>query len=289
MNPMNATILHSIRTLPLIRDARHFQIIYLGAFLTYGVFHLGWGSDLNAYLITIASCLVVQFLFLKYHKLSLKGLKSAMITALGLCLLLKSGSVWTMVLASVLAISSKFLIRSKGKHVFNPGNFGIVLAILLTGDAWVSPGQWGSDITLVYFFGAAALMVLLHVGRIDTSLTFLAVFAAAELSRSVLYLGWGPDVVAHKLINGSILLYAFFMITDPVTTPNSSRARVIWAALVAMISFSISNWVYVHTAPIWALFAVSLLTPVFDRIWKGERFQWLVNDQQATRTLKPVS
>jgi len=258
-------------------DARHFQILYLGAFLIFGSMKLGWADEQLGYWVIFLTCLITQFLFLKYHRLSLQGLKSAGITALGLCLLLKAGSTWTLVLGSVLAIASKFLIRWKGKHVFNPGNLGIVLAIVLTGDAWVSPGQWGTNITLVYFFVAAALMVLLHVGRIDTSLTFLLVFAGAEYVRSVLYLGWGADVVAHKLVNGSILLYAFFMITDPVTTPNSRKARILWAALIALISFAISNWASVHTAPIWALFAVSGLTPLFDRVWKAERFAWTTN------------
>jgi Na+-transporting NADH:ubiquinone oxidoreductase subunit NqrB len=282
---MDLRIPARIKRHPLVRDARHFQIIFLGAFLIYGILNLGWDVELDGFLTVIAVCVATQFVFIKRIGLPLSGLKSALITSLGLCLLLKAGSISTLVLASVLAISSKFLLRWKGKHIFNPGNFGIVLAVLLTGDAWVSPGQWGTDITLVYFFAAAALMVLLHVGRIDTSLTFLLVFALAEVARSVLFLGWGMDVVVHKLINGSLLLYAFFMITDPVTTPDRLKARMLWSIMIALLSFGISNWAYVHTAPIWALFAVSALTPVFDRIWKGRRFQW-VSEKTTTQILQ---
>lgn len=282
MKPFSKTLLAN----PFLRDARHFQIIYLGAFLLYGSLALGWDAEIGRYLAVISTCLITQYFFIKHLRLSISGLKSAMITALGLCLLLKAGSTWTLVLASVLAIGSKFLIRWSGKHVFNPGNFGIVIAILVTGDAWISPGQWGTDTTLVYFFLAAALMVLLHVGRIDTSMTFLIVLATAEIARSVLYQGWGMDVVIHKLINGSLLLYAFFMITDPVTTPNAAKARIIWAVLVGVLSFGISNWAYVHTAPIWALFIISAFTPVFDHLWKAERFQWIKKKQTTTQILQ---
>lgn len=280
---MSFASISSIKT--VFQDARHFQILFLGSFLLFACVRLGWEQEVHSYLAIIISCLATQFFFIKKLGLSMQGLKSGMITALGLCLLLKSGSIYSLILASIIAISSKFLLRFKGKHIFNPGNFGIVLAVLLSGDAWISPGQWGTDTVLVWFFSAAALMVLLKVGRMETSITFLVVLTLAEVLRSVVYQGWGMDVVAHKLVNGSILLYAFFMITDPKTTPNSAKARILWAAMVALISFFISNWAYVHTAPIWALFAVSMLTPVFDRVWKGKAFQWLPQKNPNSQTL----
>ena len=82
---------------------------------------------------------------------------------------------------ATIAIASKFLIRVRGKHIFNPANIGIVGAMLLTGDAWVSPGQWGAGPALVFLVGAAGLMVVLRVGRIDTSMAFLLTFALLDL------------------------------------------------------------------------------------------------------------
>lgn len=265
------------RSFQFFRDARHFQIIYLASFLVYGIVFLGWEVDLWKYGTLIGTCLIVQIVAANVVKKDLRSLKSGLITALGLCLLLKSNSYSTLILAATVAIAGKFLIRYKGKHIFNPANLGLVAAIVLTGDAWVSPGQWGNSAILLYFFGAAALIVLLKVGRLDTSLVFLGSFIAFEYCRTVLYLGWGLDVLYHKLLNGSFLLFTFFMITDPMTTPNKQKGRVLWSVVLAAISFLLTNWLYINTAPIWALFILSPFTALIDRYWKGQKFQWTIN------------
>lgn len=265
----------------IFNDARHFQIIYLSIFLLYGIIALGWEVDSWKYVTLIGTCLAVQGIAALIYKKSLVSLKSSMITALGLCLLLKSNSYETLALAGTVAIASKFLIRYKGKHIFNPANIGIIVAVLFSGDAWISPGQWGSNALLVYFFGAAALIVLLKVGRLDSSLLFLAAFVALEIGRTIIYLGWDWDVLWHKLMNGSFLLFIFFMITDPMTTPDHSKGRVIWAVSLAALSFFLTNWFYINTAPIWALFILSPLTAVLDRKFRGVKFEWLKNASNA--------
>jgi Na+-transporting NADH:ubiquinone oxidoreductase subunit NqrB len=257
-------------------DGRHFQIAFLLSFLCYGISVLQWDAEVGRYLIIAATCLATQAAFVVHHRLEWRTLKSAAITTLGLCLLFKSGSVLTLVLGAFIAIASKFLLRVRGKHVFNPANIGIVAAIVLTGDAWISPGQWGSGAALVFLVGAAGLMVVLRVGRIDTSIAFLLMFAALHFARNVLYLGWGIDVWLHQLSNGSLLLFTFFMITDPVTTPSAPRARIGWSILVAVVAFLLGWKLFVNVAPVWALFFISALTPVVDLIWKGERFQWVL-------------
>lgn len=262
---------------PFLRDPRHFQIAFLGTFLAYGVLALHWDAELPRYGILLGTCLAVQFLFIRWKGVDPRSWKSAAITGLGLSLLLHADDVFTLVLGAGLAIASKFLLRVNGRHVFNPGNLGIVAAVLLTGGAWVSPGQWGSGPALVFLVGAAGLMMLLRVGRIDTGLAFLGTFALLDLLRSVLYLGWGLDVWAHRMMNGSLLLFAFFMITDPMTTPVAGRARVAWAMLVALLAYGLSAFSQVHTAPIWALFILCALNPLLDRLFTGEPFSWLAD------------
>lgn len=271
---------HLLRALR--KDARHFQIVFLSSFLAYGVLALQWDAEWARYLVLLLTSLTVQAIFIHWKGVPWSTLKSAMITALGLCLLLHVGSLWTAALGAAIAIASKFLIRVRGKHLFNPANIGIIGAILLTGDAWVSPGQWGAGPALVFLVGAAGLMVVLRVGRIDTSVAFLLTFALLDLGRTVLYLGWGMDVWAHRMMNGSLLLFSFFMITDPMTTPNASRARIAWSVLVALITFGMGAFAHVHTAAVWALFAFCAITPVLDALYKGERFSWLPGDRHPT-------
>ncbi len=256
-------------------DARHFQILYLSIFLLYGIFALNWTTDIPKFAVIIGTCLGAEAAGILMMGGNWNRLKSAMISALGLCLLMYANSLWTYALAGALTISGKYLIRFNGKHLFNPNNFGILLAIWFTGDAWISPGQWGSDALLVYFFGAAAIIVLLKVGRLDTSLAFLGTFMGLQFCRSILFLGWPVDHFIHQFSSGSILLFSFFMITDPVTTPGKTGARIAWAAMVGAISFFLSNWLHVHTAPVYALFFITPLTVILDWYFRGNRFHWI--------------
>lgn len=269
----------------LFNDARHLQIIYLSCFLTFGLASLGWQAELFRYALTFTACLITQAIGIHFTTKDFRGLKSAVITSLSLCLLLKAGSPLTVALAGVLAIGSKYIIRFKGKHIFNPANFGIIAAILLTGDAWVSPGQWGSSILLIYIIGATSLFLLFRVGRLDLSFAFLAVFGGLHFLRTVVFQGWSMDVFLHQMTNGTLLLFTFFMITDPISTPNAPKARLLWAALIGLLAFFLSIPVsnggtawstvfYTHAAPIWALFILAPFTALFDRVFIHQKYKW---------------
>ena len=255
-------------------DPRYFQILYLGSFLLYGVSYLGWDTALPRYLALFGAAVATQLAFSYFTTKKYSSIKSALITALGLCLLLKTGSIETAVLAAVIAISTKFILKVKNKHIFNPANIGIVTAILLSNDAWVSPGQWGSSVVLWFLVGAAGLMMILKVGRMDTSITFLAVFGGLLFLRQVVYLGWEPSVWLHQMSNGTLLLFAFFMITDPMTTPNHTCARIIWSGALGVALFIASNFLYVQTAAVWLLFMISPFTPFFDRLFQAKKYAW---------------
>lgn len=257
-----------------LNDPRYFQILYLAAFLLFGINYLGWSIDAPIYLSFIVTAIVTQALWILFTTKSYHSIKSGLITALGLCLLLKTDELWVASIAALVAISSKFILRVKGKHIFNPANIGIVISILLTDQAWISPGQWGSSLLLWFFIGAAGLMMLLKVGRTDTTITFLLIFGLLMFVRSVIYLGWEPEVWWHQMSNGTLLLFAFFMITDPMTIPNHSKARMIWSATIAISLFIASSFLYIQTAAIWVLFLMSPFTPFFDQFYKQKKYEW---------------
>jgi Na+-transporting NADH:ubiquinone oxidoreductase subunit NqrB len=164
-------------------------------------------------------------------------------------------------------------VNGKGKHWFNPANFGIIAALLLTNDAWISPGQWGDDWWFAILFLSAGGMVLQKVGRLDTTFAFLGTYTMLEAMRN-LYLGWTWDVLAHRLMSGSLLLFAFFMITDPRSIPNARVGRLVWAVAIALLSFILRNQFFMPEAIFWALFVLSPLTIVIDKIWRSPRFNW---------------
>jgi Na+-transporting NADH:ubiquinone oxidoreductase subunit NqrB len=256
-------------------DGRHFQIVSQVAFLCYGILALGWSADYAKYVCAFSGCVLAQLLAIKYAGFPAHSIKSALITALGLCLLLKANSPYLFLIAAAFAIGQKFLIKINVKHLWNPANFGIVLVILLSGEAWISPGQWGSAATLVFIIGTAGLAVLSNIKRLDTGIVFILTIAALEYSRVVLYLGWGHDVWLHKLTNGSLWLFAFFMITDPMTTPSAKPMRIVWSIAVASIAFYLSNFKFINAAPFWVLFFATPFTPVLDAFMKGKAFNWI--------------
>lgn len=256
------------------KDARHIQIIYLSLFILFGVLTLNWEISNTKLLLVVGSCLITQFIWLKIFKKDLSGLKSALITGLGLTLLLYSDSNLTLVAASVLAISSKYLFKIKNKHLFNPANFGIIISILLFQDAWVSPGQWGSNAMFLFLLTVLGGLILFKVGRLETSVVFIVTLFLLEMGRTVIYQGWGFDVLFHKFSSGTLLLFTFFMITDPMTIPNSKKSRIIWSLILAISTFILSNWLQMYTAPIWILFFMTPLTVFLDKIYPDLKFEW---------------
>lgn len=246
----------------------------LTVFLINGILFLGWAMDIKIFLAIVISGLIVQAVGIYLTGGSWQGMKSAWITVIGLCLLLKTTLIWVAILTAVLSIVVKFLIRADGKHFFNPSNFGIVVAILLTGEAWISPGQWGSGGLFIFLIGGAAMLITIKVKRLGTGIAFIATLFILEYARTVLYLGWGTDVLVHKFSSGALLLFTFFMITDPVTTPRHPWARLIWAAGVALLAFLMTHWFYLYTAPLYALIILAPLTPIINRFFPAEKFRW---------------
>lgn len=254
-------------------DPRWLQIFLLGNFLAYGWIFLGWYANAPTYIAAFVSCILTQLFWTNKLSLPKGSWKSAAISALGLCLLLKVNAWEWMAFAGALTISSKFLIRVNGKHVFNPTNFGII-ALILIGQGWISPGQWGSGEIIALLITLGAAIVLFGVNRWDVAITFiLALFILVSL-RNVAYLGWDFDVVFHKFNSGTVLLFAFFMITDPRTSPNGRKGRILWGLMIAGLSFALSQFFYFYQAPIIALFLVSLSTPLIDKYFKSNPYQW---------------
>ncbi|MDP8965021.1 MAG: RnfABCDGE type electron transport complex subunit D [Cyanobacteriota bacterium] len=295
----------------LEQDPRNYQILFLSLFLILGIGTRDWTLRPDLILVLMVTCLLTQYIAVcifqhpqekllvltkkenysqnsgsksaSYSKLS--SLKSALITALGLTLLLRADRYSTMILAGSLAILSKFLFRVDCKHFFNPANFGIVAALVLTPDAWVSPGQWGDDGWYALLFAGTGGMVLKRVGRWDTTAAFLGTYALLEAIRN-LWLGWTWDVFSHRLMSGSLLLFALFMVTDPRSIPNARISRILWAGCIAVLTFILRNQFFISTGVFWALFALAPLSVLLDYIWSAPRFSWSLGsgEQQLTNT-----
>ncbi len=241
-------------------DPRWLQIAFLGSFLCFGLaardFPL-WHAPL-----VFAACLATQRLCSRALCVSDTGWLSPVITSFGLTLLLRSDQSFPFLLAAIVAIASKFLLRIKGRHILNPANAGLCAALLATPHAWCSPTQWGESAALLLWMTALGLAVAHRAFRSDASLAFLTSFIALKGAR-VFWLGQDKSVLAHQLQSGSLLLFAFFMISDPKTTPRARRARLAFGIAVACVAFALQLY-FINNAVVWALLVCAPLTPLLD-------------------------
>jgi len=254
-------------------DPRWYQIGFLTSLLAWVLWHGTFTLSPLAMAAAIGAALATQAVFVELLRRPHGGFLSPLISSLSLCLLLRTESAGVAALAAVIAIASKFVLRSGGKHFFNPTNLGLLSVVLLTGQAWISPGQWGSGTIAAFAVAALGLLVLRKIGRLDITVAFLGAHLALQLWR-VAWLAERPEVVLHRFSSGALLVFAFFMISDPRSTPDTVRGRVLFATLVAVIAYVLRFTYFVPAAPIWALLIVSPTTPLIDALWHGRRFAW---------------
>jgi Na+-transporting NADH:ubiquinone oxidoreductase subunit NqrB len=269
----------------LPRDPRWFQIAFLGSFLAVGVYQgvvPTWEPPL-----TIAAALLAQLALGRWKKLPAGHWMSGAITGLGLTILLRSDEPWLPPLVAALAIASKFVLRVRGKHVFNPANLGVAGAMLATTHAWCSPSQWGEDTVQLLWFVALGLAVVFRAMRSDISFAFLLAHVLLKTGR-VLWLGQRVQVLFHQLSIASLIVFTFFMISDPKTTPDHRAGRVVYAGLVAVLAFVLQHHFWIMNSPIWALFALSPLVPLIDWLARSERYQWPAAPQSVPASTRPV-
>ena len=275
----------------LLKDARYFQILFQTIFLSYGIFYLHWNNEswlYATYFITsLITQLIAEFLwgrknipFLQRFK---NGIPSVLISSFGLSLLLKTNFLWVAVFAAVVSILSKYIIRIKGKHIFNPSALGIVAAIFLTGNAWISPGQWGSGMVLLFGVCCLGFIVVSKVQKLDVSLAFLGTFTGLLFIRQIVYLGWPVDYFIQSVSTGSLLLFSFFMITDPKTTPNNKRTKIMWSVVIAIAAFYLTTFKFINGAPIFVLVLAQPLVPLIDCFFKSKKFEWTATGKYTAK------
>ncbi len=269
------------------RDPRVLQLLFLGTFLVLGLAALGFRVEPWMPPLLVATACGTQRLCERLLHRPPSGYLSPLITALGLSLLLRTDTWWVAPLAAVVAISSKFLIRVRGKHIFNPANLGLTVAILLTGHAWCSPAQWGEWGILLAWLFALGLAVAHRAFRTDVSLAFLISWIGLKGAR-VLVLGQPAAVLLHQLEVGSLILFTFFMISDPKTTPDRRGGRIGYGVAVAGLAFWLQHQLWVMNSPIWALLLLAPLVPIIDGLWPATPFQWPTGPFTQGRTVRSV-
>ena len=253
-------------------DPRWFQIAALGALLAFGLSRRAFEVEAIDIAAIFATAIFTQWAMSTVFAIKFEP-KSALITSLSLSLLLRADGLWPLAAAAFIAIVSKFLIRINGKHVFNPANIGIVSAVALSGAAWTTPGQWGAAMWLAAIIACVGCFVTQRSSRLDVPLSFMGIYAALIFARA-LWLGDPFSIPLLRLQNGALILFAFFMISDPKTTPDGFWPRTLFIAAAALLSYVLTYHFFVADGPFYALAILCAMRPLIERFDKTNHYRW---------------
>jgi Na+-transporting NADH:ubiquinone oxidoreductase subunit NqrB len=268
-------------------DPRLYQIATLASLLVYGMGWLDFDITVPRASLLLLTVLATQAVCDRWTagRSARVNVGSALISGLSLCLLLRTNRTDLAILAAVLTIASKFLIRFRGKHVLNPTNGGLVAMMLLTDQVWVSPAQWGYAAFFAVLMACAGGIVVNRASRGDVTYAFIAFYCALLFGRSI-YVGEPMTIPLHRLGSGALLLFTFFMISDPKTTPNSRAGRILFSALVAFGAWYVQFRLFRTNGLLWSLAVCSLAVPLIDWLLPGSRYAW---SSQTAKAAPPLT
>ncbi len=289
--------------LPSRRDPRFKLSAVVITLHVLGQTLLDWKVSLAQILLTMLLCGLAEFVLTFRSQRIIAWPASGILTGSSVALILRasgtpSGDLWSLngiqffLLAGVISLLAKHLIRPTGKHLFNPSNIGIVWCLLVVGPnqvfaqyLWWGPSRIGQALSYVVIIGGAA-WILRSVRMIPMAVSFLATFAVltgifALAGRSFIAI-WhvgpvsGLEYWANLALSPELMVFVFFMISDPQTAPKAPLGRVVYGAATATVAAALiffqSTEFGIKVAILSSLAVVCALVP-FIQSWALRREQ----------------
>jgi Na+-translocating ferredoxin:NAD+ oxidoreductase RnfD subunit len=192
-----------------------------------------------------------------------KNLTSAYITGISVGILLRSNMVWPYVVTALLSILSKYVLRYKGRHLWNPSNFGVSWMLFMA-SAYVAglSTQWGNYVLPMSVIWLLGLGIVYRAKKFHITIIYVVSFIALAYVRSFIT---GDAFLAElaPLTGPMYQLFIFFMITDPGTTVSTKKGQIIVVILVAVVEFFLRLDGFIY-APFYALFLVGPVSKFID-------------------------
>jgi enediyne biosynthesis protein E5 len=238
--------------------------ILVGGHLSFGILE-SYQKTALAILASIVTDLVLGRIFFgKWPNVA-----SAYITGISVGILLRSPAFWPYVLCSVISITSKYVLRVKGRHIWNPSNFGISAMLFLAPETVATLSiQWGNYLLPMMVIWALGSVIIWRLRRFHITGIYVISFIAFAFLRS--YITGSPWQSEIAPLTGPMYqLFIFFMITDPKTTVRSKKGQCIVVFLVAFAEFLLRLQQVVY-APFYALFIVGPAAMLIE-MWLDSR------------------
>ena len=192
-----------------------------------------------------------------------KNLASAYITGISVGILIRTTFIWPFVITAIISIMSKYVLRFRGRHIWNPSNFGIAWMLMFAPASVAGLSiQWGNNFLPMLVIWLLGMVIVWRVKRLHITITYVAAFTLFAWLRSMIT---GDSFMAEWApISGPMYqLFIFFMITDPATTVKSKKGQIIVVLLIALVEFVLRLNEFIY-APFYALFIVGPVAMAID-------------------------
>jgi enediyne biosynthesis protein E5 len=238
--------------------------ILLAGHLSFGILE-SYKKTLLAIVVSIATEMLLGRIF--FHKWLHPA--SAYISGISVGILVRSPAYWPYALCSAISIMSKYVLRFKGRHIWNPSNFGISVMLFLVPETVATLSiQWGNYLLPMVVIWVLGSVIIWRLRRFHITGIYVASFIAFAFLRS--WMTGSPWQSEIAPITGPMYqLFIFFMITDPKTTVRSKTGQCVVVFLVALVEMIMRLHQIVY-APFYALFIVGPTAMLID-IWMESR------------------
>jgi enediyne biosynthesis protein E5 len=254
----------------LTLDNRFLAPVLITGILLVGQLGFGILESYERTLLAIASSILMELALARLITGKWPHLASAYITGISVGILIRSPAFWPYALCSLISITSKYAIRWRGRHLWNPSNLG-VSAMLFLAPASVATlsVQWGNALWPMLVIWLLGSLIIWRLRRFHICATYVLSFFVLSAVRSALT--GDPFLAAVAPITGPMYqLFVFFMITDPKTTVKTKWGQCAVAFLVAVAEAILRLNRVVH-APYYALFLVGPAANILEIWWTSRR------------------
>jgi len=233
-------------------------LILLVGQVTYGILD----SYLNL-LVSVGTCLVAETILSRTVLHTKKNLSSAYISGISVGILIRSNMVWPYAMCALISILSKYVLRYKGRHLWNPSNFGVSWMLFMAPLSVAGLSiQWGNNLAAMAVIWCLGLVIVNRAKRLHVTVTYVIAFCI---------LAWVRGLITHDAFLAELApltgpmyqLFIFFMITDPPTGVSTRKGRILVVIGVALVEFVLRLYGYIY-APFYALFLVGPICKFFD-------------------------
>lgn len=248
------------------RTKGYFQYIppaFITLLLLIGQISFGMLDGYGNLVASISTAMVTEIILARFLLGTWKNLSSAYISGISVGILIRSTMIWPYIITAALSIMSKYVLRYKGKHLWNPSNFGVSWMLFMAPlDVAGLSIQWGSNFLSLAVIWILGLVIVFQAKRLHVTLTYVISFVILAYVRSLIV---GDAFLAEvsPLTGPMYQLFVFFMLTDPPTSVSTKKGQTLVAFLIAFVEFILRLFSFIY-APFYALFLVGPIAKFID-------------------------